>query len=69
MRIVSATARYKLGYHKTLRYGKRTEGAIVRDFLFMKTVLPSNVVARSGGRERIIGTFEVVAELSVLAFG
>ena len=57
----------------TLHQGTRTKGAIVRDLLFMKIVLPSNVVARSEGRGRIVGAFDVVAELSlessVLAFG
>jgi hypothetical protein len=47
----------------------RTDGAIVRGFLFMKMVLPSNVVARSDERGRIIGAFDVVAELSALGFG
>lgn len=52
-----------------LRYRTRTEGAIVRNLLFMNIVLPSNVVARSDERGRIIGAFDVEARLSVLAFG
>jgi len=35
----------------------------------MKIVLPSNVLERSDGRGRIIGAFDVEAELSALAFG
>jgi hypothetical protein len=41
----------------------------MRDLLFMNTVFPSNVVARSDERGRIIGAFDVEAKLSVLAFG
>jgi hypothetical protein len=40
----------------------------VRDLLFTNIVLPSNVVARSDERGRIIGAFDVEAKLSVLAF-
>lgn len=41
----------------------------MRGFLFMNIVLPSNVVARSDERGRTIGSFDVEAKLSVLAFG
>lgn len=49
--------------------GTGTEAPIIRDFLFRKIVFPSNVLERSDGRGKIIGTLDVVATISALALG
>ena len=49
--------------------GTRTEAPIIRDFLFRKIVFPSNVLERSDGRGKAIGTLDVMAAVSVLGLG
>jgi hypothetical protein len=46
-----------------------TKAPITRDFLFRKIVFPSNVLERSDGRGKVMGTLDIAAAMSALALG